>query len=134
MDKAVTLAATFRLAVAAPGRVGKMQEGGVSTRGHAMSLPRAWMVPVGLLLVVGPAGCEVERRPVAQPEPIAEPSLAEKGRDAAIAAIERLGGRVGYDEEGPDRAIVDVCLDDTQVTDAGVNDFRWALLNCQIRH
>ena len=59
---------------------------------------RAWIVPMGLLLVVVTPGCRNER-------------------DSAIAEIERLGGRVEYDEESPNSPIVGVELG---FTDAGL--------------
>ncbi|MFP6614150.1 MAG: hypothetical protein VB835_17705, partial [Pirellulales bacterium] len=47
----------------------------------------------------------------------------------AIAAIEELGGRVLFDEN---KAVVDVSLDHSNVTDA--KELRRALPNCQIAH
>jgi len=126
-----------------------------------------------LLLVVVTLGCGekpapvagpkpvVEVEAVAEPEPVAEeakqsPPGPEVGRDAAIAEIEKLGGRVQYDEGNPDRTIVTVDLrgkqvtdaglehlkgltnlrtlhlQHTQVTDAGVNELKKALPNCKI--
>ena len=73
-----------------------------------MSLYRAWMSSVGLLLVLS---CGEKSEPPESPGP-------ESGRDAAIAAIEKLGGEVGYDEESPDRSIATVRLTGTKVTDA----------------
>lgn len=55
-----------------------------------MSLQRAWMLLVGLLLVVGMVGCGEEPEPFEKPEP-------EVGREEAIAAISRLGGCYGCD-------------------------------------
>ena len=72
-----------------------------------MSLHRAWML-VGLLLVLS---CGDKSEPPERPGP-------ESGRDAAIVAIEKLGGEVGYDEESPDRPIATVRLTGTEVTDA----------------
>ena len=59
-----------------------------------MSLLRAWM----LLLVVGTLGCGDK------PEP--------------VATIEKLGGKVGYDEGSPERPIVQVNFQLAEVTDA----------------
>jgi hypothetical protein len=69
--------------------------------------PWMWMSPVGLLLVAATLGCgERPERP--------GPAV---GRDEAIAVIEKLGGRIGYDEESPGRPIVYVDLNGTEVTD-----------------
>ena len=70
-----------------------------------MSLHRTRMLSVGLLLVVGTLGCRDKPAPVVDPEPVAvaesepvtegakqSPSEPELGRDAAIAAIEKLLG------------------------------------------
>ncbi len=59
-----------------------------------MSLHRAWM----LLLVVATLGCGENPE---EPEP-------EEGRDAVIAEVEKLGGKVGYDEENPERPVIEV--------------------------
>ena len=63
-----------------------------------MSLHRALMLPTGLLLVAGTVLCGVKRSP------------EEK---AAIGAIEKLGGRVGYGIP-----IAQVNLNRAEVTDA----------------
>jgi len=89
---------------------------------HVMRPRRAWALPVGLLLVVGALSCGAKPEPgveveaVAEPEPVAEEAKQsrprpESGRDAAIAEIERLGGRVyRYDEESAERPRVGVSL------------------------
>ena len=84
---------------------------------------RALMWPMGLLLIVGTLGCGDEPAPDVNPGPVAggpkqSPTNPEFGRDAAIAAIEKLGGEVGYDEESPDRPIATVRLAGTKVTEA----------------
>jgi hypothetical protein len=128
-----------------------------------MSLKKAWVLVVGMLLVVGMVGCGekpapvAEAGPVADPEPVVEPKpvaeveavaepepVAEEakqsvpgpevGRDAAIAEIERLGGTYRCDEESSARPIVEVELSFAQVTDAGVNDLKKALRNCRVTH
>jgi len=123
-----------------------------------MSLKKAWMLTVGLLLVVGMVGCGdkpapvvepgpvvapepvagpkpvVEGDAVAEPEPVAEPGQVAKpesvqepepvaqepkqsppgpevGRDAAIAAIEKLGGHYACEGARPDGPIVRVEVD-----------------------
>jgi hypothetical protein len=76
-----------------------------------MSLETAWIVMVGLLLVVGTLVWGDE------PEPDAE---EEFGRDEAIAAIEKLGGTCRCDVLSPDSPIVRVGLRHTQVTDASL--------------
>ena len=64
-----------------------------------------------------------------KPRPFAEKakqSLTEPevGRDAAIAAIEKLGRSVQYDERSPERPILKVELNRTQVTDAGLEHLK----------
>ena len=123
-----------------------------------MSLKRAWMLAVGLLLVIGILGCGQQPGPVEEPkavpeptpvarpgavgesEPVAEPervaeepkraTVPEVGRDAAIAEIEKLGGVYGGDKESPDRPIVGVWLRGTQVTDAALEHLK-GLTNLQ---
>ena len=63
----------------------------------------AHVFTVGLLLVVGTLGCGDKPQSVA---------------DVDSAEIEKLGGRVGYDDESPERPIVHVDLHQTDVTDA----------------
>ena len=41
-----------------------------------------------------------------------------------IAEIRRLGGEVGFDEKRPGKPLVDVFLDGTKVTDAGLADLK----------
>ena len=71
-----TLGATFGLAVAVAGKTAKMRWASLCTWGHTMSLHRALMLSVGLLLIVGSLGCGDKPEPVvevvAEPEPVAE--------------------------------------------------------------
>jgi hypothetical protein len=77
-------------------------------------------------------------------------------QDKAVAEIKKLGGNVTLDEKGPDAAVIGVILvgtkvtdaklehlkgltqlqqlyvGSTQVTDAGIDDLKKALLNCNI--
>ena len=53
---------------------------------------------------------------IAKPEK--KPEAAEPTRDEAIAAIEKLGGKVEVDEN---KAVVSVALGNTKITDAGLN-------------
>jgi len=109
------------------------------------------MLVAGFLLVVGTLGCGEKPGPVTEPgpgtrpEPVAEPMpvveveaepkpVAEEakqsppgpevGRDAAIAAIDKLGGHYECDEESPERPIVMVGLIVTQVTDAALEHLK----------
>jgi len=90
-----------------------------------MSPKRTCVLPLGLLLLVGTLGCGDEPAPVAEPGPVADEPKANStmpkvGRDAAIAEIEKLGSRLSFDEESPDRAIIEVYFSGTEVTDAGL--------------
>ncbi len=73
-----------------------------------MKLQIVWMLSVGLLLVVGTLGCGANR------------SSEEK---AAIAAIEKLGGKVTYDDKSWARSIIGVRLRAVEVTDADLMHF-----------
>ncbi|MCX7427292.1 MAG: hypothetical protein NTW96_16895 [Planctomycetia bacterium] len=63
---------------------------------------------MGVLLVVVTLGCG---KSTGKPGPLA-------GRDEAIAATEKLRGRVGYDSGSPGRPIIEVSYAFTEVTDA----------------
>lgn len=63
-----------------------------------MGPKKAWMLLVGLLLVVGTPGSG-EAGPVPE-EPQRRPTVPEVGRDAPIAEIEKLGGSYRCDEGG----------------------------------
>ena len=82
-----------------------------------MSLDRAWMFSVGFVLVVGTLGCGDKSAAVSEPGPVSE-------RDAAIAAIRKLGGYVGYDEDSPERPIISVSLMKTGATDADLEHLK----------
>ena len=73
----------------------------------AISRHRAWMLPLSVLLVAVPLGCEDKPAPVTKPAPVAdarkqkftEPDVKLSPEEkAAIAAIEKLGGKVAYPE------------------------------------
>jgi hypothetical protein len=90
-----------------------------------MRLKTAWV----LLLVLGMVGCGEKPTSVVDPEPVAEaaeqsPSGPDVGRDAAIAKIKKMGGKVSYDEESPDRTILTVDLRGKRVTDAGLEHLK----------
>jgi len=94
-----------------------------------MRLRRSWMLPVGLLSVLGTLGCGEKPGPVAEPGPVPaeagqDPGVPEAGQDTAIAEIEKLGSRLSFDEESPDRAIIEVYFSGTDVTDAGLEHVR----------
>ena len=82
-----------------------------------MSPKRTWVLPAGLLLVVGTLGCGEKSKPVVE-ESKPNSTMPEVGRDAAIAEIKKLGSRLSFDEESPDRAIIEVYFSGTEVTDA----------------
>ncbi len=79
-----------------------------------MKLQVAWVLLLGLLLVVGTLGGE--ERPE-KPKP-------ESGRDAAIAEIKKLGGSWAVDEQSPGKPVIKVLLSDTQITDAGLEHLK----------
>ncbi len=113
-----------------------------------MRLQEAWMFAVALLLVTGMPGCSAKPEGGAKPEDVAEPDRgaerdrgAEKDRavepdggaepdggqeatiaeiKAAIAEIEKAGGWVLADQRRPGKPVVDVSLEATSVTDAGL--------------
>ena len=82
-----------------------------------MSRHRSWMLPVALLLVVGTLGLGDKPESV-EDEVMQSPPRPEFGRDEAIAAIEKLGGRCKFDEESPDRPIIRVYLTGYRISDA----------------
>jgi hypothetical protein len=79
-----------------------------------MKLQVAWVLLLGLLLVVGTL--RGEERPE-KPKP-------ESGRDAAIAEIKKLGGSWAVDEQSPGKPVIKVLLSDTQITDAGLEHLK----------
>jgi hypothetical protein len=48
------------------------------------------------------------------------PREADKEQEKVIAEIRRLGGEVAFDEKAPGKPVVDVFLDGTKLTDAGL--------------
>ena len=82
-----------------------------------MSRHRSWMLSVASLLVVGTLGLGDKPESVAD-EVMQSPPRPELGRDGAIAAIEKLGGRCKFDEESPDRSIIRVYLTGDRISDA----------------
>jgi hypothetical protein len=81
---------------------GEEKQGGLGMKGNTM---RTWVISTALLLLVVMLGCSSKR-------------------DLAIAEIERLGGTYRCDEESSDKAIVDVRLTGTQVTDADLEHLK----------
>ena len=80
---------------------------------------RSWCGAV--LVVAALAGCSKDRPQDAAGSP----------EDAAVKAVEKLGGKVERDDEQPGRPVVEVSLAGTQVTDAdlkGLKDLK------QLRH
>lgn len=100
-----------------------------------MRCKKAWMLLLGLLLVIVTSGFGDKPVPVAEPRPVGDPNrepvaeidaraepapVAEEAkqspsgpqlsRDAAIAEIKRLGGACLCDEASPDKPIVSVFL------------------------
>ena len=82
-----------------------------------MSRHRSWMLSVASLLVVGTLGLGDKPESVAD-EVMQSPPRPEFGRDEAIAAIEKLGGRCKFDEDNPDRPIIRVYLTGDRISDA----------------
>ena len=117
---------------------------------------KRWMLPVGLLLVVGMLGCGGKPEPVVEEAKQSLLGPPDLGRDAAIAEIEKMGGWLVYEEGASANPVIRVTLmdtqvtdaglehlkgmtnlrylhlGDTQVTDAGVNELKKALPNCRI--
>jgi len=79
--------------------------------GHKPShvAPFAWMQVLGLLLGVVASGCTANVNP-------------EQAK--ALVEIERLGGKVPFDEKSRAKSVIGVNLSGTKVTDAGLEHFK----------
>jgi uncharacterized protein YjbI with pentapeptide repeats len=71
--------------------------------------PLAWMQVLGLLLGVVASGCTANVNP-------------EQAK--AIAEIEKLGGKVTFDEKSREKSVIGVNLSGTTVTDAGLEHLK----------
>jgi hypothetical protein len=79
--------------------------------GHKAShvVPFAWMQVLGLLLGVVASGCTANVNP-------------EQAK--ALAEIEKLGGKVTFDEKSREKSVIGVNMSGTTVTDAGLEHFK----------
>ena len=82
-----------------------------------MKLHEAWMFAVALMLVTGMLGCSAEPDAGAKQDSGAK---QDTGQEAAIAEVKNLCGKVRVDQERFGKPVVEVDLNGTEVTDAGL--------------
>ena len=93
-------------------------------KGHTGYVQSVAFNPDGTQLVSASADQTVRIWDVSPSKGDLEGQTTNKWQDAVLAAIEKLGGSVGFDEKNPDKPVVDVELSGSKATDASLIHLR----------